>query len=74
MSPRQQYRSYLLRLWRARNGDKRTWRATLENVHTGEHLGFPSLAALTEYLLRLDELPGESTPENLLEGEPDQRQ
>ena len=45
MSPRQQYRSYLLRLWRARNGDKRTWRATLENVHTGEHLGFPSLAA-----------------------------
>ena len=49
--------SYLLRLWRARQDGRLVWRASLENVQTGERLGFATLTALTDYLLRLDELP-----------------
>jgi hypothetical protein len=32
------YRAYLLRLWRESKHDP--WRATLEDPHTGERLGF----------------------------------
>ena len=44
------YRSYLLRLWRIKENDSRSWRASLENTQTGELLGFEDLDALLRYL------------------------
>jgi hypothetical protein len=44
------YVSYLLRLWLAEDRDQPLWRASLENTHTGERMGFASLEALMAYL------------------------
>ena len=44
------YASYLLRLWRAEEGGRRVWRASLERVHGGEQRSFASLQALIAYL------------------------
>ena len=44
------YYSYLLRIWLAGDRDPPTWRASLEDTHTGERLGFASLQALCQYL------------------------
>jgi hypothetical protein len=41
----------MLRLWQV--DDAPHWRATLENVESGERRGFPSLPALLEYLLTI---------------------
>jgi hypothetical protein len=47
------YQSYLLRLWRVRT-NKHTWRASLENVETGEVSGFTTMKELIEFLQDLD--------------------
>ncbi len=47
MTPRN-YHAYLLRLWRESEHDP--WRATLEDPHTGERLGFANLDRLLAYL------------------------
>lgn len=44
------YRSYLLRLWLAKEQDQTVWRASLENPHTGERLGFATLERLFAFL------------------------
>jgi len=44
------YTSYLLRLWLAGEKSQPQWRASLENSHTGERIGFASLDALFAYL------------------------
>ncbi|MFN8495845.1 MAG: hypothetical protein U0350_50095 [Caldilineaceae bacterium] len=48
------YRAYMLRLWRAGNppmaGQTASWRASLESPHTGECIGFGSLAELFSFL------------------------
>lgn len=44
------YRSYLLRLWRARGRDRAVWRASLQSPMTGERLGFASLRELFAFL------------------------
>jgi len=49
---REEYRSFLLRLWRVRD-DGQTWRALLEDVESGERHGFATLEALTAYLRAL---------------------
>jgi hypothetical protein len=49
-----EYRAYLLRLWRVED-DGRRWRARLENVETGEGQGFASLDKLIEFLQGLGE-------------------
>ena len=46
------YQSYLLRLWRVRT-NKHTWRASLENVETGDLTNFASLDKLIEFLQSL---------------------
>jgi len=51
---RDMYRAYLLRLW-WEDDEGGYWRARLENVHTGEAKGFPSLDKLVEFL----QSPGE---------------
>ena len=43
------YHSYLLRLWRVRD-DGHHWRASLEDVQTGELHGFEHLGGLLDYL------------------------
>ena len=43
------YQSYLLRLWRAKEGQE-GWRASLESAQTGECKGFATLDALFDYV------------------------
>jgi hypothetical protein len=43
------YQSYLLRLWRAKEGAE-GWRASLESAQTGERKGFATLSALFDYV------------------------
>jgi hypothetical protein len=42
--------AYMLRLWHVSDGGQGGWRASLENVHTGERRGFASLADLLSFL------------------------
>ena len=42
--------SYLLRLWRAGNGDTPEWRITIEDVRTRERHSFASAAQLAAFL------------------------
>lgn len=55
---REEYRAYMLRLWRVE--DNGHWHARIENVETGEKRGFASLEKLIEFLRKLDreEQPG----------------
>ena len=51
MKPAQSdYHSYLLRMWRVQGEGGAGWRASLEEVHSGELHGFQDLAALLRYL------------------------
>ena len=52
------YHSYLLRLWRVRD-DGHQWRASLEDVQTGEMSAFENVKALVKYLeaLTVQDLP-----------------
>jgi hypothetical protein len=47
---RSQYLAYLLRLWQVGSGQESTWRASLEDAHTGERYGFTDLKALFRFL------------------------
>lgn len=44
------YLSYLMRLWRVRDGAKTTWRASLQNALSGETHNFASLDRLCTFL------------------------
>lgn len=46
------YHSYLLRLWRVKE-DGHTWRASLQEVQSGELYGFTELGELFAYLEEL---------------------
>ncbi len=64
------YHAYLLRCWAERGQDGTGavhWRCSLEDPHTGERRGFPSLAALLAFLdaeleLGCDAPPGAAAP------------
>jgi hypothetical protein len=47
---KRRYRAYLLRLWQVRDKGQFDWRASTENVHTGEQRGFAGLADLYAFL------------------------
>jgi hypothetical protein len=51
------HQTYLLRLWPAcpSGAGRVVWRASLENPHTGQRLGFASLEALFVYLMEQTE-------------------
>ena len=68
MEDRQRYFSYLLRIWRVGNRDQSTWRASLEDTHTGERVGFASLQALCQFLDQKTASQGE-TPSSFSESE-----
>ena len=56
--------AYLLRLWPvARNGEN-LWRASLEDVDTGERRGFASLSRLFDFLGRETCSAGASCPDD----------
>jgi hypothetical protein len=44
------YQSYLLRLWSSGGPSEKNWKASLEDPHTGERLGFASLERLFAFL------------------------
>jgi hypothetical protein len=44
----------MLRLWRVKYGKRYNWRASLENVESGEITGFVTLEKLIEFLQKLD--------------------
>jgi hypothetical protein len=46
------YIAYLLRLWRETSGGSSRWRASLQDPHSGERIGFASLEELFGYLRR----------------------
>jgi len=49
--------AYLLRLWRVDNGMEAIWRASLQDVRTGERLGFAGLDEAFAYLRQQLEPP-----------------
>ncbi len=57
------YLAYLLRLWQVECDGAQTWRATLENAHTGERHAFGSLDTLFGFLKELASTPEETRNE-----------
>jgi len=53
-------RSYLLRLWQTGSAGQQVWRASLENIQTGERLGFANLEQLFVFLMEQTEQSGEA--------------
>jgi hypothetical protein len=47
------YRAYMLRMWSVEQSGQAEWRASLEDPHTGERLGFSNVEALMVYLCEL---------------------
>jgi hypothetical protein len=45
-----EYITYMLRLWRAGDGDSPSWRAMLENPRTGERQVFANLVELFSFI------------------------
>jgi hypothetical protein len=52
--------SYLLRLWPTGSGQQRVWRASLEQIRTGERWGFANLEQLFVFLMQRTEQDGEA--------------
>lgn len=46
MDNERRYKAYLVRLWHTGHADKATWRASIEDAHTGAHYSFASLEIL----------------------------
>ena len=44
--------AYMLRMWQISDGEQPVWRASLQDVYTGERLGFADLDEATAYLRR----------------------
>jgi hypothetical protein len=44
------YFAYLLRLWREKGGETARWRASLQDPHSGERVGFAHLDELVAFL------------------------
>jgi hypothetical protein len=63
------YQSYLIRLYRQKKNGPVALRILLENVQTGERLGFASLQALHEYLEQLVQLPPAKSDDLTVENE-----
>ncbi len=50
MADNQGYLAFMVRLWTAQQNGDVTWRASVENVHTGAHQAFASLDDLLAFL------------------------
>ena len=47
---KRRYLAYLLRLWQVQDEGETGWRASVENVHTGQKVGFAHLDQLVAFL------------------------
>ena len=56
--------SYLLRLWPAGAAHQQVWRASLEDVQSGERRGFANLEQLFVFLMEQTELPADRKGES----------
>ena len=66
--------SYVLRMWETRNGEQSVWRASLQDVRSGERMGFAGLDEVTRFLRAqtgstLGEERGRSTEHERAEGQ-----
>ena len=61
------YLSYLLRLWRAKEGSPPAWRASLEQPDTRERRGFANLAELFAFLQAQTDPPPKGKEEGMAE-------
>jgi len=59
------YYSFLLRVWRVKEEHRQEWRASLENVESGEKRGFTSLIELQVYLALVTAACDENSSEAL---------
>ncbi len=50
MADERRYVAFLVRLWSVHPNGELVWRASAENVHTGERHGFADLTALFDFL------------------------
>ena len=50
MDEESRYYSFILRVWLVEDGERPQWRASLENIGTGERRGFASLEDLYRFL------------------------
>jgi hypothetical protein len=60
--------AYVLRLWRVTDGELSVWRASLQDIRTGERRGFAGLDGACRYLrariaLTSGGSPGRDTPQ-----------
>ena len=63
---RENYHSYLLRVWLVKDSRKSVWRGSLENPFTGERKGFANLRELFIFLtIRIGEI--EPNPDEMSE-------
>jgi hypothetical protein len=60
MDPKRGHLAYLLRLWRVDNGPQAIWRASLQDVRTGERIGFAGLDEAVAHLRQQLEAPHRS--------------
>ena len=54
-TPEPDYHSFLLRMWLVRDGVEVQWRASLEEVQSGEIQGFSNVREMLAYLAGLTE-------------------
>jgi hypothetical protein len=54
MTKSSHYSSYLLRLWHSTEGDPEGWRISLQDLVTGERLGFANLESLFAFFETTD--------------------
>lgn len=50
MNDERQYLAYMVRLWTVRRNGDRLWRASVEDVRTGERQAFADVAGLVAFL------------------------
>ena len=62
------YRSYLLRLYRVRQGGKTGWRASLQSPQGGKPSHFGSLSALVDFLTNEGDLAEEAGERDQADG------
>jgi hypothetical protein len=62
------YQAFLLRMWQEHRTGQPVWRASLENPHTGERLGFAGLPELFAYLQAQAGSPAPASPAPTTDG------
>ncbi len=50
MGTKRRYKAYLVRLWQTGRADDTTWRASVEDAHTGERRSFADVDGLFAFL------------------------